>query len=182
MNQGREKQYVVDALSAQESWRLFRIMSEFVDGIDTLSEIPKGVSVFGSARTLPGTEVYKRAEETGKLLVDAGYSVITGGGGGVMEAANKGASEAGGHSVGLNIELPFEQKPNPYANIRLNFRYFFVRKVIFVKHSIAYVVMPGGFGTLDELAEALTLIQTHRIRPFRCSLWEASFGAVWNSG
>lgn len=175
MNQGREKQYVVDALSAQESWRLFRIMSEFVDGIDTMSEVPKGVSVFGSARTLPGTAVYNQAEAMGKLLVESGFSVITGGGGGVMEAANKGASEAGGHSIGLNIELPFEQKPNPYANIRLNFRYFFVRKVIFVKHSIAYVVMPGGFGTLDELAESLTLIQTQRIRPFPVFLMGGKF-------
>lgn len=166
MKERGENQYVVDALSAKESWRMFRIMSEFVDGIDTLGEIPKGVSVFGSARSKPGTPEYRQAEEMGRRLVEAGFSVITGGGGGVMEAANKGASEAGGHSVGLNIELPFEQKPNPYANVRLDFRYFFVRKVMFVKHSVAYVVMPGGFGTLDELAEALTLIQTHRIRPF----------------
>jgi hypothetical protein len=162
----RERQYVLDALSARESWRMFRILSEFVDSIDTMAELPKGVSIFGSARVKPGSEVYRQAEELGRLLVQAGFSVITGGGGGVMEAGNKGAAEAGGHSIGLNIELPFEQRPNPYANVRLSFRYFFVRKVMFVKHSVAYVVMPGGMGTLDELAEALTLIQTRRIRPF----------------
>jgi len=160
------RQYVLDALSARESWRMFRIMSEFVDGIDTMGDIPKGVSIFGSARVAPGSSEYQLAEDLGRRLAEAGFTVITGGGGGVMEAGNKGAAEAGGHSVGLNIELPFEQRPNPYANVRLSFRYFFVRKVIFVKYSVAYVVMPGGFGTLDELSEALTLIQTHRIRPF----------------
>ncbi len=160
------RQYVIDALSARESWRMFRIMSEFVDGIDTMGDIPKGVSIFGSARVAPGSPEYRLAEDLGRRLAEAGFTVITGGGGGVMEAGNKGAAEAGGHSVGLNIELPFEQRPNPYANVRLSFRYFFVRKVIFVKYSVAYVVMPGGFGTLDELSEALTLIQTHRIRPF----------------
>lgn len=161
-----EQQYVIDALSARESWRMFRIMSEFVDAIDEMSHIPKGVSIFGSARVAPDSPEYKLAENMGRQLVEAGFSVITGGGGGVMEAGNKGATEAGGHSIGLNIELPFEQRPNPYANVRLDFRYFFVRKVIFVKYSVAYIVMPGGFGTLDELAEALTLIQTKRIRPF----------------
>lgn len=166
MSEADQKQYVLDALSARESWRMFRILSEFVDSIDAMSDMPKGVTIFGSARVQPGTPAYDKAETLGRLLVEAGFPVITGGGGGVMEAGNKGASEAGGHSVGLNIELPFEQMPNPYANVRLNFRYFFVRKVIFVKYSVAYVVMPGGFGTLDELAEALTLIQTHRIRPF----------------
>ncbi len=160
------QQYVIDNLSATESWRMFRILSEFVDAIDTMGGVTKGVSIFGSARVKPGTEVYRQAEDLGRSLVEAGFSVITGGGGGVMEAANKGAAEAGGHSVGLNIELPFEQRPNPYANVRLSFRYFFVRKVIFVKYSVAYIVMPGGFGTLDELAEAITLIQTQRIRPF----------------
>ncbi|MFH1059367.1 MAG: TIGR00730 family Rossman fold protein [Pseudomonadota bacterium] len=161
-----DQQYVIDNLSAQESWRMFRIMSEFVDGIDAMGNLPKGVSIFGSARVKPGSDVYRMAEDLGRRLVEAGFAVITGGGGGVMEAGNKGAAEAGGHSVGLNIELPFEQRPNPYANARLSFRYFFVRKVIFVKYSVAYIVMPGGFGTLDELAEALTLIQTQRIRPF----------------
>lgn len=145
---------------------MFRILSEFVDGVDDMSNIPPGVSIFGSARVAPNSPEYMAAEKLGRLLAQAGFSVITGGGGGVMEAGNKGAAEAGGHSVGLNIELPFEQRPNPYANVRLSFRYFFVRKVIFVKYSVAYVVMPGGFGTLDELAEAITLIQTKRIRPF----------------
>jgi hypothetical protein len=161
-----EKQYVIDALNSRESWRMFRILSEFVDGIEQMSGLPPGVSIFGSARVVPGSPEYMQAEQVGKLVSEAGFTVITGGGGGIMEAGNKGAAEAGGHSVGLNIELPFEQSPNPYANVRLNFRYFFVRKVVFVKYSVAYVVMPGGFGTLDELAEALTLIQTHRIKPF----------------
>lgn len=168
-------QYVIDGLSAKESWRMFRIMSEFVDGIDTLSQIPPGVSIFGSARVPAGSPEYAQAQELGRRLAEAGFSVITGGGGGVMEAGNKGAAEAGGHSVGLNIELPFEQMPNPYANVRLSFRYFFVRKVIFVKYSVAYVVMPGGFGTLDELSEALTLIQTRRIRPFPVVLVGSSY-------
>ena len=169
------QQYVIDNLSATESWRMFRILSEFVDAIDSMGNMPKGVSIFGSARVKPGTEVYNQAEELGRRLVEAGFTVITGGGGGVMEAANKGAAEAGGHSVGLNIELPFEQRPNPYANTRLSFRYFFVRKVIFVKYSVAYIVMPGGFGTLDELAEALTLIQTQRIRPFPVVLMGSAY-------
>jgi uncharacterized protein (TIGR00730 family) len=173
----RERQYVLDALSARESWRMFRILSEFVDSIDTMAETSRGVTIFGSARVKPGSEVYRQAEELGRLLVQAGFSVITGGGGGVMEAGNKGAAEAGGQSVGLNIELPFEQRPNPYANVRLSFRYFFVRKVIFVKHSVAYVVMPGGLGTLDELAEALTLIQTKRIRPFPMVLMGSKYWA-----
>lgn len=175
MSEVNQKQYVLDALSARESWRMFRILSEFVDSIDTMGDIPNGVSIFGSARVQPGTPAYDTAEEIGRLLVEAGFTVITGGGGGVMEAGNKGASEAGGHSVGLNIELPFEQRPNPYANLKLNFRYFFVRKVIFVKYSTAYIVMPGGFGTLDEMAEALTLIQTKRIRPFPVILVGSDF-------
>ncbi|MCB2185799.1 MAG: TIGR00730 family Rossman fold protein [Deltaproteobacteria bacterium] len=161
-----DRQYVIDALSARESWRMFRIISEFVDAIDEMGELPRGVSIFGSARVQPGTRWYDLAEDMGRRLAEAGFTVITGGGGGIMEAGNKGATEAGGRSVGLNIELPFEQRPNAYANTRLTFRYFFVRKVIFVKYSVAYIVMPGGFGTLDELAEALTLIQTQRIRPF----------------
>jgi uncharacterized protein (TIGR00730 family) len=166
MSDPDKSQFVVDALTARESWRVFRIVSEFVDAIDTMGELDRGVSIFGSARVEPGSAEYQLAEEMGRLLAEAGFCVITGGGGGVMEASNKGAAEAGGHSVGLNIELPYEQRPNPYANVRLNFRYFFIRKVIFVKYSLAYVVMPGGFGTLDELAEALTLIQTRRIKPF----------------
>jgi uncharacterized protein (TIGR00730 family) len=163
---GIEEQYVIDDFTSKDTWRIFRIMAEFVEGFETLSKIPPAVAVFGSARVLPGTEAYQKAEAIGALLGNNGYSVITGGGPGVMEAANKGATEAGATSVGLNIELPLEQKPNIYANKLLNFRYFFVRKVMFVKYSIAFVILPGGFGTLDELFEAITLIQTRKIKPF----------------
>ncbi len=161
-----EKQYVVDALSIEESWRIFRIMAEFVDAIETLSGVGRAVSIFGSARTKPGDICYQKAEELARLLVESGFGVITGGGPGVMEAGNKGAAEAGGQSVGMNIRLPFEQKPNPYANISIDYKYFFIRKVMFVKYAVAYVIMPGGFGTMDELFEALTLIQTRRIKSF----------------
>jgi len=163
---GIEEQYVIDDFTSKDTWRIFRIMAEFVEGFETLSKIPPAVAMFGSARALPGTEAYQKAEATAALLGRAGYSIITGGGPGVMEAANKGATEAGAMSVGLNIELPLEQKPNIYANKLLNFRYFFVRKVMFVKYSIAFVILPGGFGTLDELFEAITLIQTRKIKPF----------------
>jgi uncharacterized protein (TIGR00730 family) len=159
-------QYVVDKITAQESWRMFHIMAEFVEGFDALSKYHPSVSIFGSTRVKPGDEVYKTAEQIGQLLAENGFGVITGGGPGVMEAANKGAATAGGNSIGLNIEIPLEQKPNPYANITLRFRYFFVRKVMFVKYAVAYIILPGGFGTLDELFESVTLIQTHKIRPF----------------
>jgi uncharacterized protein (TIGR00730 family) len=161
-----EKQYVIDSLSKQESWRVFRIMSEFVDSIETLSDVHNAVSIFGSARVKPDDPYYKKTEILAQLLVQNGFSVITGGGPGIMEAANKGASEAGGKSVGMNIRLPFEQKPNPYANIHLDYKYFFIRKVMFIKYAVAYVILPGGFGTMDELFEALTLIQTKRIKSF----------------
>jgi uncharacterized protein (TIGR00730 family) len=161
-----EKQYVVDALSIDESWRIFRIMAEFVEGIESLSKLRRAVTIFGSARGRAGEPYYEKAVSLAKSLVENGFSVITGGGPGIMEAANKGAAEAGGQSVGLNIHLPYEQKPNPYANISLEYKYFFVRKVMFVKYAVAYVILPGGFGTLDELFEALTLIQTKRIKPF----------------
>jgi len=160
------KQYVVDALSIEESWRLFRIMAEFVDAIEELSRVERAVSIFGSARITPQDESYRKTERLAGMLVENGFSVITGGGPGVMEAANKGAAEAGGTSVGLNIHLPFEQLPNPYANVELDFKYFFIRKVMFVKYAVAYVILPGGFGTMDELFEALTLIQTKRIKSF----------------
>lgn len=161
-----EHQYVIDDLTMTDSWRMFRILAEFVDGFETLSQVQPAVSIFGSARVKPGEPAYEQAVEIARLLVQNGFNVISGGGPGVMEAANKGAAEAGGKSIGLNIQLPYEQKPNPYANVRLDFRYFFIRKVMFVKYAVAYVILPGGFGTLDELSEALTLIQTKRIKPF----------------
>ncbi len=149
-----------------ESWRVFRIVSEFVEGVETLSQLGPAVSVFGSARLPPSHPHYVLAEKCGKLLVEKGFVVITGGGPGIMEAANKGAREANGTSVGLNIVLPMEQNPNPWQNIDLEFRYFFVRKVMFVKYAKGFIIFPGGFGTLDELFEALTLMQTLKIEPF----------------
>ncbi len=143
-----------------------RIQAEFVEGFGTLADLGPAVSVFGSARTKPDDPVYRFTEEVGRLLVEEGLGVITGGGPGVMEAANKGASEAGGASVGLGIELPFEQGMNDYVNLGINFRYFFVRKTMFVKYSLGFVVMPGGFGTLDELFEAITLVQTRKVSSF----------------
>ncbi|MEN6331433.1 MAG: TIGR00730 family Rossman fold protein [Smithella sp.] len=160
------QQYVVDALSIEESWRVFRIMAEFVDAIETMSRIHNAVSIFGSARVEPEDEYYQKAEKLGLLLAQNGFNVITGGGPGIMEAANKGATAGGGKSVGMNIRLPFEQKPNPYANIHVDYKYFFIRKVMFVKYAVAYIILPGGFGTMDELFEALTLIQTRRIKSF----------------
>ena len=161
-----DKSYLIDDMSIANSWRIFRIIAELVDGFETLSAIEPAVSVFGSTRCAPDDEVYDIARTTGRLLAESGFSVITGGGPGVMEAANRGAAEAGGKSVGLCIQLPHEQEANKYANIKVDFRYFFIRKVMFVKYAIAYIILPGGFGTMDELFEALTLIQTKRIRPF----------------
>ncbi len=155
-----------DIFKSSDSWRVFRIMGEFVNGFDSLATITRGVSVFGSARTKEDDPNYIAARETGRLLAEAGFEVITGGGPGIMEAANRGAFEAGKVSVGCNIELPFEQTANPYQNRSLTFKYFFVRKTMFIKYSNAYVIFPGGFGTLDELFEALTLIQTRKIRNF----------------
>lgn len=147
----------------EDPWRIFRIMSEFVDGFETLSEIKKGVAIFGSARLKPSNRYYKLAEETAYLFTKKGYSIITGAGPGIMEAANKGASKAGGPSIGLNILLPSQQKCNKYVQTPVEFRYFFCRKVMFAKYSKAVLVFPGGYGTLDELFEFLALIQTERI-------------------
>ncbi len=161
-----EKQFLIDDITLGESWRLFKIMGEFVDGVETLHDIGHAISFFGSARVKPDDPIYQKAEHLARLFAKNHFSIITGGGGGIMEAANKGAAEAGGVSVGLNIILPHEQKPNSYANITQEFKYFFIRKVMFVKYAMAYIIFPGGFGTLDELFEAVTLIQTHRIKPF----------------
>ncbi len=169
------QQYWLDHFQTGDSWRLFRIMSEFVDGFDTLSVLPPAVSIFGSARTRPDDHYYKLAVEIAEGLARAGYAIITGGGPGIMEAANKGAAEAGGISIGLNITLPYEQEPNEYANLPLNFKYFFVRKVMFIKYATAFIGMPGGFGTLDELFESLTLMQTHRIKAFPVILVGSDF-------
>jgi len=151
---------------SQESWRVLRILSEFVEALDTLERIPPAVSVFGSARTRPDDPYYLQAMECGNRLAKAGFATITGGGPGIMEAANRGALEAGGVSVGLNIALPMEQKPNPYQNIEVDFRYFFIRKVMFVKYARGFIIFPGGFGTMDEFFESLTLIQTLKVVPF----------------
>jgi len=150
----------------EETWRIFRIMSEFVEGFEVLSKIDKAVSIFGSSRMKPNHKYYKLAEQTAYLLAKEGYAIITGSGPGIMEAANKGAKRAGGLSVGLNIQIPQEQKPNKYVDTLLDFRYFFVRKVMFVKYAKAFVIMPGGYGTLDEFTEAINLIQTRRIPKF----------------
>jgi len=161
-----EKQYVIDAMTVQDSWRLFKIIAEFVEGFENLSELYPAVSIFGSARARPGDESYEKTVIIARKLAKSGFHIITGGGPGIMEAGNKGAKEGGAKSIGLNIELPLEQEPNPFSTLRLNFQYFFVRKVMFVKYAQAYIGMPGGFGTLDEMFEALTLIQTRRIKPF----------------
>jgi uncharacterized protein (TIGR00730 family) len=161
-----ERQYLIDAMNAQDSWRMWRIMAEFVEGFEALGEIPPAVSIFGSARTRPGDKYYQLAEALAGLLAERGYAVVTGGGPGIMEAGNKGAAAKKGVSVGLNIELPLEQKANDFASTLINFRYFFTRKVMFVKYAVAFVILPGGYGTLDEMFESITLIQTHRIKPF----------------
>ena len=160
-----------------DPWRVMRITAEFVEGMDALASIRRGVSIFGSARTSPDDPMYQAAEETGRLLAEAGFTVVTGAGPGVMEAANKGAREGGGYSVGCNIELPFEQGANPYVDTLVNFRYFFVRKTMFIKYSNAFVIFPGGFGTLDEMFEAITLIQTGKIYQFPVILFGRAYWA-----
>ncbi len=166
-----------DDYRTSDSWRVFRIMGEFVDGFDNLATITHGVSIFGSARTREDDEMYIAARELGRLLAKENFEVITGGGPGIMEAANRGAFEAGGISVGCNIELPFEQSANRYQTRSLSFQYFFVRKTMFIKYSNAYVIFPGGFGTMDELFEALTLIQTRKIRNFPVVLFGSQYWA-----
>jgi uncharacterized protein (TIGR00730 family) len=166
----RERRFI-----SSDPWRVLRIMGEFVEGFDTLAGVSAGVTFFGSARTAPEDPHYKAATETARLLSAAGFSIITGGGPGIMEAANKGASLGGGPSIGLNIELPFEQGTNKFVDTAMHFHYFFVRKTMFVKYSIGFVVFPGGFGTMDELFEALTLIQTGKIKHFPLVLFGSSY-------
>jgi uncharacterized protein (TIGR00730 family) len=165
----------VDDFRAGEPWRVLRIIGEFVHSIEEMSEIGPAISIFGGARITSSDPVYERSRELAAKLAKRGFAVITGGGPGVMEAGNLGAQEAGGVSVGLNIELSHEQQPNPFQDVSLSFRYFFVRKVMFVKYSVGYVVMPGGFGTLDEVFEALTLIQTNKAYPFPVVLFGRSY-------
>jgi uncharacterized protein (TIGR00730 family) len=160
-----------------DTWRVMRIMGEFIEGFDNLATVERGVSIFGSARTAPDDPQYLAAQETARLLALAGFSIITGAGPGIMEAANKGAKEGGGRSIGCNIELPFEQGANPYVDTLVNFRYFFVRKTMFIKYSSAFIIFPGGFGTLDEAFEALTLIQTGKIYQFPVVLFGRHYWA-----
>jgi uncharacterized protein (TIGR00730 family) len=171
------QEYEINELAKEESWRMFRIIGELVEGFDRLSGVEPAVSIYGSARVEPGQELYKETEEIARRLGEAGFAVITGGGPGIMEAANKGASEAGVKSVGVNIELPEEQLPNTYSNISISLRHFFVRKVLLVKYATAFIIMPGGLGTLDELTEVLTLMQTHKIKPFPVLLFDSGY---WN--
>lgn len=173
-----EPKYELDNTVVGDSWRMFRIMGEFVDGFDALSTVEApAVTIYGSARTPKDDPWYTITVDIARELAQSGYAIITGGGPGIMEAANKGATEGGAVSIGLNISLPHEQEPNPYANFQLNFKYFFVRKVMFMKYSMAFICMPGGFGSMDELFESLTLIQTERIKPFPIVLVGSSF---WN--
>ncbi|MGI2335029.1 MAG: TIGR00730 family Rossman fold protein [Dehalogenimonas sp.] len=169
--------YEINELGKEESWRMFRIIGEFVEGFDKLSGVQPAVTIYGSARVTPGDQLYIQTEEIGYRLGQEGFSVITGGGPGLMEAANKGAARAGVTSVGLNIQLPSEQEPNKYATKSLSFNHFFTRKVMLVKYASAFVIMPGGLGTLDELTEILTLMQTGKIKPFPVVLYGSDF---WN--
>lgn len=161
-----ERQFLIDDFKLGESWRLFKIIGEFVEGVEALHDLGPAVSIFGSARIQPDDPIYILARQIARTFAEQGFAVITGGGGGVMAAANQGAQDAGGRSVGLNIQLPFEQLPNEFANLQLEFKYFFIRKVMFIKYASAYIGLPGGFGTLDEIFEVMTLIQTQRIKPF----------------
>ena len=161
-----QNKYEINALAKEESWRMFRIIGELVEGFDRLSGVEPAVTIYGSARFRPADEIYARTEEIARRLGEAGFSIITGGGPGLMEAANKGALEAGAKSIGLNIELPEEQSANAYASTSVTFHHFFVRKVMLVKYATAFIIMPGGLGTLDELTEVLTMMQTEKIRPF----------------
>src|SRR5580765_6725849 len=165
------------SFTSTDPWRVLRIMGEFVEGFDTLSDVRNAVTVFGSARTTEGDPFYAAAYETAKMLAKEGFAIITGGGPGIMEAANRGAKEAGGLSIGCNIELPFEQRMNDYVDLGVDFRYFFVRKTMFVKYSTAFITFPGGYGTMDELFEALTLVQTGKVKQFPVVLFGKDYWA-----
>lgn len=165
----------MEDLKGSEAWRIFRIISEFTEGFEKLAALPYSVTIFGAAREQAGDKYYLATVELARKLANEGFGVISGGGPGIMEAANKGATEAGGKSVGLNITLPHEQLTNPYQNLSINFRYFFVRKVMFVKYSMGYICMPGGFGTLDEFFESLTLMQTQKAFPLPLVLYGSEF-------
>ncbi|WP_029522615.1 TIGR00730 family Rossman fold protein [Persephonella sp. KM09-Lau-8] len=172
-----EEKYFINELKKEDAWRLFKIIGDFVDGFEVLPEFIPAVTFYGSARVKEGNKYYEAARELAKKLVAKGFSIITGGGPGIMEAGNRGAKEGGGRSVGLNITLPMEQVPNPYATVTLNFRYFFARKVMFNKYATAYVLFPGGYGTLDELTETLVLIQTKKLKPFPVIMYGSEY---WN--
>lgn len=172
-----QRQYLIDTMGVGDIWRIFRIMAEFAESFETLGKMQNAVSIFGSARITENHPMYFKARELAYRIAKEGFPVFTGGGPGIMEAANRGAFEAKGDSVGLNIELPLEQKPNPYITTGLDFRYFFTRKVMLVKYSIAFVIFPGGFGTFDEFFEAITLMQTHRIKRFPLILFNSVY---WN--
>lgn len=165
----------MEDLKTSETWRVFRIQSELVEGFETLNDIGPAVTIFGSARLLAGNKYYDDALAVARMLADDGFAIITGGGPGVMEGANRGAKKGKAHSIGLNIEIPAEQHPNKYQDISLSFRYFFVRKLMFVKYAMAYIIFPGGFGTIDELFEALTLAQTKKIKAFPIILYGTGY-------
>jgi len=168
-------QYLIDDFTTQDTWRIFRIMAEFVEGFEELAKVGGCITFFGSARVKEGDPHYDMARQTARALAERGYTVMTGGGPGIMEAGNRGAYENGGQSIGLNIQLPMEQRPNPYLNVHVDFHYFFVRKVMLVKYSEAFLIFPGGFGTMDEFFEAITLVQTHKIKPFPVVLVDRNY-------
>jgi uncharacterized protein (TIGR00730 family) len=168
-------EYEINEMAKEESWRMFRIIGELVEGFDKLSDIGPAISIYGSARVRPDDGLYQQTREIAHRLGELGFAIVSGGGPGVMEAANQGARDAGVTSVGLNIELPEEQVSNPYTTKSITFRHFFVRKVMLVKYATAFVIMPGGLGTLDELTEILTLMQTHKIKPFPIILFGSEF-------
>ncbi len=177
LNGYKKTQYLIDDIKVGDTWRIFKILAELVEGFENLTDIEPAVSIFGSSRVKEDHKDYQKARKLSSKIAKEGITVLTGGGPGIMEAANRGAAEAGGLSVGLNIELPFEQKPNPYASRTISFNYFFVRKLMLVKYASAFVIFPGGFGTFDEFFEAITLIQTRKILPFPMILVDSEY---WN--